>query len=239
MNPINNLKKPNEMNSIMEIENSNNSKIGSLVLNDIQLKEVPPKPKIEEKAKPFVLIKEHESPLRENRHENVNKFESYNNRHENNNNNREINNNNHRIENNNSNNNSNIGKVEKKEIIQPEIKKPEIKAENKPENVPKKLELIKENKESSRNVNNNGENGSQNEGKTTHLFKLTDPIEIKSLAQKKSDVELDTPQEKSKPRASNSSKLDKSADDTDSLVFLSILLLILMILIHYININNF
>ena len=222
------MKKPPEMNSVMEIENSNNSKIGSLVLGDVQLKEVPPKQKIEEKAKPFVLIKEHESPLRENKHENVNKHESYNNRHENNNNNREVvNNNNYNRELKQEINNNN-NKVEKKEIL-PEVKKAEIK-ENKPENIPKKFELIKEgNKDSSRNNNNNNnvinnnnnhDNLSQNEGKTTHLFKLNDPIELKSLAQKKSECEVDTPQGKAKPRPSNTSsnKLDKSADDTDSLV---------------------
>lgn len=216
------MKKPPEMSSVMEIENSNNSKIGSLVLNDIQLKEAPPKPKIEEKAKPFVLIKEHESPVRENKHENVNKHESYNNRHENNNNNRE---NKQEINNNIIVNNNNNNKVEKKEIL-PEAKKAEIK-ENKQENIPKKYELIKEgNKDSNRNNNNvinnnnNHDNLSQNEGKTTHLFKLNDPIELKSLAQKKSEGEVDTPQGKPKPRPSNTSsnKLDKSADDTDSLV---------------------
>ena len=227
------MKKPPEMNSAMEIENSNNSKFESLVLNDVQLKEVPAKPKIEEKAKPFVLIKEHESPVRENKHENANKHESYNNRHENNNNNVVNNSNNREIkqEINNNNiiaNNNNNNKVEKKEIL-PEVKKSEIK-ENKQENIPKKFELIKEgNKDSSRsnnnnnnviNNNNNHDNLSQNEGKTTHLFKLNDPIELKSLAQKKSECEVDTPQGKAKPRPSNTSsnKLDKSADDTDSLV---------------------
>lgn len=232
------MKKPPEMNSVLEIENSNNSKVGSLVLNDVQLKEVPPKPKVEEKAKPFVLIKEHESPVRESKHESVNKHESYNNRHENNTNNREVVNNNNNNNNNNReikqeiNNNiiANNNKVEKKEIL-PEIKKAEIK-ENKPENIPKKYELIKEgNKDSNRNNNNNvvlnnnninhDNNLSQNEGKTTHLFKLNDPIELKSLAQKKSECEVDTPQGKAKQRPSNTSsnnKLDKSADDTDSLV---------------------
>ena len=191
----NNIKNPLEEMKLHSQEENNNSKLDSMVLNDLQIK-----PKTEEKPKPFVLVKE-----KEIKPENKPEFKQENKQ--------EI-----------KQENKQENKHENKQEIKQEIKqenKQEIKLENKQEikENRKKYEMIKEN-----NANNDIQivlkeeaPDSQNRGKT-HLFKLNEPIQLTTLAHKKSEQEVDTPQGKNRSKP-QSSKLDKSNnDDTDSLV---------------------